>query len=126
MRTSVVDQILAASAPRTASPTLTPASFVDRSVAGIIVVVVVTSAGTGSITATIEGFDSASGTWYTILASAAITTNSTNVIAAYPGANVVANSRADLPMPRTFRVTITHNNANTITYSVGAALLPRS
>lgn len=117
------DLVLAASASRTADPTLAPASLGGEGCRGVIVAVVVTNAGTGSITAHIEGWGEASQTWYTILSGAAVTTNSTNVYVVYPGLTAVANSRADFPLPRKFRVRLAHSNANAITYSVGASLL---
>jgi hypothetical protein len=120
-----IDLILATSASRTTDPTLTPASF-TASVPGdgVAVVVDVTNAGTGSITANIEGYDPASNKWYTILAGAAIVSAVTNVYMVYPGIADVANSRSGLTLPRVWRVRIVHNNANAITYTVGASLLP--
>lgn len=91
---------------------------------GILVIVDITSAGTGSITVSIEGYDPTSTKWYTILASTALVSNATTVLGAYPGAGFTANSRYDISLPLTWRVTVTHNNANAITYSVGAELLP--
>lgn len=119
-----IDLTLAASAARTADPTLTPTEFIDRGVRGIIVIVDTTAAATGSVTVSIEGQDPASLKWYTILASAAIVATGTVVLAAYPGANPVANSRADIQLPRKFRVKAVHNNANSQTYSIGCTLLP--
>lgn len=92
--------------------------------AGVLVIVDITIIGTGSITASIEGYDHTSGKWYTILASAALVGNGTTVLGAYPGAGFTANSRYDIHLPLNWRVTITANNANAVTYSVGAELLP--
>lgn len=86
------------------------------------VVLSVTSAGTGSITLTIQGKDSVSSAYYTILAGAAVTTNSTNVYKVCPGITAAANVSASDLLPRTWRVDVTHNNANSITYSVGASV----
>ena len=119
-----IDLILAASAARTADPSLSPASITDLAARGVIVVVDVTAAGTGSLTVTIEGYDPASAKWYTILASAALVAIATTMLAVYAGANAVANSRADFPLPRIWRVRAIHNNANSMTYSVGASVLP--
>lgn len=90
---------------------------------GLHVVVDVTSAGTGSITITIQGKDAVSGQYYTLLAGAAITTVSTNVYRVYPGLTASANAVASDILPRTYRLLITHNNANSITYSVGASVI---
>lgn len=118
-----IDVVVSPSASRTA-PALTPVQFQSQDAVGVIVVVDVTVAGTGSITPSIEGYDPASGKWYPILTGAAIVTAITTVLAVYPGAVAVANLRAELRLPRIWRVNIVHNNGNAITYSVGASLLP--
>lgn len=88
----------------------------------ITVVLDMTSAGTGSVTLTIQGKDSASGKYFTLLAGAAVTTNSTNPYWVCPGAPTTANVSAALPLPRTWRVITTANNANATTYTVGASI----
>ena len=90
---------------------------------GLHVVVDVTSAGTGSITITIQGKDAVSGQYYTLLAGAAVTTVSTNVYKVYPGLTASANAVASDVLPRTFRILSTHNNANSITYSIGCSVV---
>ena len=90
---------------------------------GLHVVVDVTSAGTGSITITIQGKDAVSGQYYTLLAGAAVTTVSTNVYKVYPGLTASANAVASDILPRTFRILSTHNNANSITYSCGCSVI---
>ena len=83
----------------------------------------VTSAGTGSITVSIEGKDSASGKYYQILAGAAVTTNSINRYRVGALLAAVANSVAQDYLPRTFRIVVTANNGNSVTYSVGYSLV---
>lgn len=85
----------------------------------LTVVLDMTTVGTGSVTLTIEGKDSASGKYYTILAGAAVTTNSTNRYRVGPTLAAAANSVAQDYLPRVFRITVTANNANAATYSVG-------
>lgn len=87
---------------------------------GVTVVLDVTNAGTGSITLEIDGKDPVSGKYFALLTGAAVTSNSTNVYTVYPGATVTANVSASTFLPRTWRVVVTANNANSITYSVGA------
>lgn len=89
---------------------------------GVIVTVNVTTAGTGSITATIERWDPANG-WVTVLASAALTTDGAVTLTVYPGFTPSANAVASAVLPRKWRVKVTHNNANAITYSVGISTL---
>jgi hypothetical protein len=120
-----LDLTLLASLSRTVDPVLAPADITGLDgAAGVAVTVDVTTAGTGSITCFIEGFDVASGKWWTVLAGAAVTTVVTNTYIVYPGITDAANSRSGLHLPRRWRVRILHNNANAITYSVGASVLP--
>ena len=77
-----------------------------------------------SVTLEIDGRDTTSGKYYSILTGAAVTTVSTNVYTIYPGLSAVANSTANDVLPHTWRVKVTANNANSGTYSVGASLLP--
>lgn len=90
---------------------------------GIIAVLNVTVAGTGSVTLEIDGKDPVSGAYYAVLTGVAVTTNSTNVYRAYPGLTASANATANDILPRTWRIKVTANNANTITYSVGCILI---
>ena len=90
---------------------------------GIKVVLDMTVVGTGSVTLTIQGKDGASGKYYTLLAGAAVVTNSTNIYTVYPGLTAAANSVASDVLPRTWRVQVVANNANSCTYSVGASYL---
>lgn len=90
---------------------------------GIHVILDVTDAGTGSITLKIEGKDSVSGKYYTLLEGVAVTSNSTNVYKVFPGAPATANVSANDLLPETWRVTVTANNANSITYSVGYSII---
>lgn len=111
---------LLASAARTA--TTNSSDQTNYNGKGLHVILDVTSAGTGSITLKIEGKDTLSGKYYTLLEGAAVTTNSTNVYKVYPDLTAAANSVANDMLPKTWRITVTANNANTITYSVGHSL----
>lgn len=90
---------------------------------GIIVVLDVTDAGSGEVTLTIEGKDQVSGKYYTILTGAAVSTDVTTVYRVYPGLTPVENLTVSDILPRTFRVSVAHTDANPITYSVGACLV---
>jgi len=81
------------------------------------------SAATPSIVMTIEGKDPASGKYYTILASAAITGTATNVYRVDPLLTAATNTIAKDLLPRTFRITMTHSDADSITYSVGYSIV---
>lgn len=107
-----------------ATATQNTADLSNGAFRGIKVVFDMTTVGTGSVTVTIQGKDSASGKYYTLLAGAAVTTNTTNVYTIYPGIPATANVSANDVLPKTFRVLATANNANATTYTVGATLLP--
>jgi len=76
---------------------------------------------TPSITLKIEG--KVNGKYYTILEGAAVTTVSVNTYRVFPHLTAVANSIANDVIPKTFRITVTHANTNSITYSVGYSLI---
>lgn len=111
------------SSSRTTTAQGTSADLRNENMRGVHVVLDVTVPGTGSVTLTIEGKDAVSGEYYTILAGAAVTTDSTNVYKVYPGLTAVLNATASDIIPHQWRVKVTHNNANAITYSVGASLV---
>lgn len=119
------DLTVLSSAARTASPTPTPASITDPGAKGCIVHVNATAkTATPSVVVAVEGYDPASDSWYTILASAAITDAGTTLLHVYPGVVAAANSRANFRLPRTWRVTATHADGDSLTYSVGVSVLP--
>lgn len=103
--------------------TVTGPDMANPAAGGVKVVVVTTVIGTGSITVSIQGKDVASGTYYTILAGAAIVTNTTNVYTVFPGAPVAANVSANDALPYTWRILVTANNANPATFTVGFSTL---
>lgn len=78
---------------------------------------------TGTVTPTIQGKDSVSGKYYTLLVGAAISTVSTVVLKVYPDLTAAANLVADDIVPSDFRVLMTHGNAVAMTYSVGVSLV---
>lgn len=89
---------------------------------GCLVVVDVTAiAATGSIVLTLQGKDAASGKYYTLITSAAITTASTTMYQVYP-ASTVAAINYNGPLPTTWRVVITPLTSVAITYTVSASL----
>ena len=73
---------------------------------------------------TIQGKDVASGQYYTLLASAAITTAVFNNYLVYPAAASTANVSANLPLPRTWRVQAVLTGAScAATGTVGASVI---
>lgn len=109
-----------ASAARTA--TESSDDFFNGGYKGLYVVIDATvDDGTASVVFKLEGKDVASGKYYTILESAAIASVSTTVLKVFPGATAVGNSDANSAVPGVWRVTATHADVESLTYSVGAA-----
>lgn len=79
-------------------------------------------AATPSVVFSIEAFDVASGTFYPILESVAIVAVGTTVLKVGIGFTPVPNLTANNLIPFQYRVTATHGDADSITYSVGANL----
>lgn len=111
-----------ASAARTATPTA-----VEVGVAGAhglhLVIDVTAVTATPSVTPLIEGYDAASDSWYTLLTGVAIVATGTTVLKIYPGITPIANASSSDVIPGLIRVTMTHADADSITYSVGAHLM---
>jgi hypothetical protein len=112
------------SASRTAAPTNAPFNYTSNSqkFVDVIVDVTVNAGGLGSITVDVVGVDPASGQEYLILSTGALTAVATKLIQIGPGLPSAANSTQNQDVPATFRIKVTHNNANPITYSVGINL----
>ena len=106
-----------ASASRTT--TQTSADIDTSNFQNLIVTVVTTVIGTGSITLTINAKDPASGTYRLLLAGVPITTNTTNVYKVTRNLAAVANVSALDDLPEFIQLVMTANNANAATYSVG-------
>jgi hypothetical protein len=100
---------LYASAARTATPTAVTFNMRNDSMLRVVLDATAITA-TPSVVVTVDVFDSASAKWVTVLTSAAITTVSTNALTAVTG------------LVGMVRVTVTHADADSITYSVGAHL----
>lgn len=102
---------------------------VNVNMRGVMVIVDVTaSADTPSITPIIQGKDPASGDYFNLLsASAALTGAATALYLVYPGVGTASagiTQVAGFVLPSTWRVSVTHADGDSITYSVGAMLLP--
>lgn len=103
--------------------TQTSPDFINNGGRGIVVTLKTTVIGTGSVTLAVNGKDPASGAYFPLLTGAAVITNVTNEYTLFPGAAVTSNVSADAELPRVFQITVTANNANAATYSVGATIL---
>lgn len=121
-----MDGTALASAARTG--TANSSDLVNYNARGVQIMLNVTSAGTGSIQANVQGKDPVSAGYYKLAADpTAVTTAALFVYEFYPGASTAGaggvTARVAASLPRTFRVIVTHGNANSITYSVGYSLI---
>lgn len=92
---------------------------------GVHVIIDVTAvADTPSVVFTLQGYDPASGDWYNLLVSSAVVATGTTVLKVYPGIAAVANGAASDCLPAVWRIDATHADADSITFSLGAVLLP--
>lgn len=92
---------------------------------GVVVFIDATdSAATPSVVFTIQGKEPVGDEWYTILASAAVTGAGNTVLRVFPGATAAANTVANDQLPLQWRVDATAGDADSLTYSVTACLLP--
>lgn len=94
---------------------------------GVVVVVNITSAGTGSITASIQR-KNLDGSYTNLVSTAALVANGKAILLLDPlvGAQTSAadfDGVLDGILPQTWRVNVVANNANSVTYSVDAYLI---
>lgn len=116
------EETILASAARTAS--VDSADFTNFNGNGAHFVIDVSAiTATPSIVVTIQGKDLISSNYYDILVGAAITTVGTTILKVYPGINGLANAIANDILPRIFRVSVANADADSITYSISAALV---
>lgn len=112
-----------ASAARTAS--VDSDTFSNDGYKGVIVVIDVTAAAaTPSVVFTIQGYSPLGNDYYTILASAAVTGTGQTILRVYPGLTAAANTHANDILPPQWRVNAVAADADSLTYSVAALLIP--
>lgn len=92
---------------------------------GIKVVIDITVVGGApTLTVTIQGRDRASGKYFTILASAALTAVGTTVLTVYPGLTASANVVANDVIPEDWRITaVIGGTTPAVTATVSAQLI---
>lgn len=115
---------LLSSAARTATPTIDNSAAIGdfaKHITDIHIIVDVTlDPGTASLQPALQGFDTASGKWYDLIASiTAIASTGTTNISFGQNTPVVANGSNTGFLPAIWRFTITAADAESITYSVG-------
>ncbi len=69
-----------------------------------VIIDVTADPATASVVPTIQGLDSVSGKYYTLLEGSAITAVGTTVLRVYPGLTIAANETANDILPSKFRI----------------------
>lgn len=94
---------------------------------GVQAILNVTAGTTLSLVLTIQAKDPVSGSYYKLNADpSAVTGTGLTVYELFPGIGATSGGvtqRTSASLPRTFRITVTHGNANSATYSVGYSLI---
>lgn len=115
---------LSASSAKTATANYEPNAN-NRYARGVVVYINITaSSATPSVVFTIQGYDEASDAWYDILASAAQTGTAAVRMRVHPSLAAVTNLAANDLLPRRWRVRAVHADSDSITFSLGACLIP--
>lgn len=108
-----------ASAARTA--TLNSADLTNYGFSGVVVTIDATAiVATPSVVFTIQYKDTLSDKYKDILSSAAITATGTTTLMVHPTVTAAANTKANSPLPKVWRVRAVHGDADSITYSISA------
>ena len=115
-------QTVYASAARTATPTAVVIN--TRRASGLYIVIDATAiTASPSVVPTIDLVDSVSGKFVNLVTAAAVATVSTVMLRIGRGLTAAANATVLEFLPDQVRVTMTHGDADSITYSVSAHLL---
>ncbi len=117
------EQIAFASAARTASENSPDLLNLGNKPGAQVIIDVTAVTATPSVTFKVQGKDPASGKYYDLIESAAITGVGTTVLSIRPGITTTANLAVSNSVPKRIRVVATHADADSITYSVGVNLV---
>jgi len=81
--------------------------------------------GTISVTVAVQGKDAASGAYYPICTSAALTAAAFTNMTVYPGITAVTNLACPYPLPATWRVEVVSGTGTTpaVTLTIGASII---
>jgi len=119
MATRKQNQVVFASTARTATE-VSQVLSAEEACASVFLINVTAVTATPSVVFTIEGKDPASGTFYPILASGATTATGQSIMQIGKDLIAAANVTANSILPAEYRITATHGDSDSITYSVGA------
>ncbi len=118
------ETVFASAARAVVSPAYNSADLSNLGAKGVIVTIDVTAiTASPSVVFTLEYKDTLSGKYVVFGTSAAIVGTGTTSLLAYPGATAAANTIFNRGVPAVWRVTATHGDTDSITYSVSANYL---
>jgi hypothetical protein len=90
---------------------------------GVVVGIGISAIVGGTLTVTIQGKDEASGSYYTLLASAALNAAALTTLTVYPGITVTANVSASAFLPNTWRLNyVAGAGVTSINATIGASV----
>jgi len=115
------ETIVYATLARTATPTAVNVVSQGRSHLHLVIDLTAITI-TPSVVPTIDALDTLSGKYYNLLTGVAITATGTTILKIGAGIGQLTNIAAADMLPGTFRVTMTHANANSMTYTVNAIM----
>lgn len=110
------------SAARTTSPDTFELVTSIRNKSLVVVLDATAVTSTPSVTVAAAGVDRASGKTWPLVTSLAVVATGTTVLKVSPGITTSANAAVADVLPPFVRVTVTHGNANSITYTLSAHL----
>lgn len=116
---SVYGTTVYASAARTATPDTQEFELGGDTDEIVVVADLTAYTSTGSLTVKVEGVDRVSGKTWTLLSGTAFSGTGTQVLRVGPSLPVTANVSANDVVPPVIRITATHGNGVSLTYSVG-------
>lgn len=116
--------ILLESAARTADTTSSIVTIINSYYRGCHIIIDVTAdPASAGITPTIQGFDTVSGKYYTLLEGNKIQAVGTTVLKVYPGLTAASKTIANDILPSRFRISMEVDDQDSMTYSVSASLV---
>ncbi len=107
------------------SGTFTSSDIRNPNCVGVKVVLNVTAnaGGLGSLVLKVQGKDKASGTYWDILTSSALTAVATTVFTIAPSIVTSAGVAVRDALPATWRITVS-GNGNPVSFTIGASMIP--
>ena len=119
MATRKQNQVVFSSAARTATE-VSQVLSAEEATASVFIINVTAASATPSVVFKLEGKDPTSETFYTLISSAAITGTGQSILQIGKDLIAAANVTVNSILPAEYRITATHADADSITYSVGA------